>query len=238
MRMLIGLRNMPKNFVILVVISLALMVPSVARAQGSWLQKGVSGVAAELAVTHLDGENVVLLRGGYSHRGILDGNLAVGWADPTVEGVPDLSTYLLIASVAYHPLKQTRETPLSVSVGASYTQNFFSSDFLSQNDASLSAWGTSLVGGAYRFFPLMERIGVTPEIDLGWVHNSATEMALGQTQTNTSDLFVIQLQGALAYLDSAGHIWGLTPSLAFGPGDNPTRFSLSVTFISTIPGAR
>jgi hypothetical protein len=236
MRMVIGLRNMPKTFVI--VIWLTLMVPSVARAQGTWLQKGVSGVGAELAVTSQAGDSLFLLRGGYSHRGILDVDLAVGWSAPTSEDIPDLSAYLLGANLAYHPLKQTKETPLSVSVGMSYSQTFFSSDTLSENDASLSGWGTTLLGGAYRFFPVAERIGVTPEIDLGWLHTSLSGTVLDQTQTATSDLFVIQLKTALAYLDSAGHIWGVAPSLSFGPGDNPTTFGIAVTFISTIPGAR
>jgi hypothetical protein len=236
MRMVIGLRNMPKTFVI--VIWLALIVPSVARAQGSWLQKGVSGVAAELTVTHQAGDNVFLLSGGYSHRGILDVGLNVGWAAPTMGDIPDLSAYLLGANLAYHPLKQTKETPLSVSVGMSYTQTFFSSDTLSENDASLSAWATTLVGGAYRFFPVAERIGVTPEIDLGWGHTSLSGTVLDQTQTTTNDLFVIQLRAELAYLDSAGHIWGVAPSLGFGPGNNPTTFGMTVTFISTIQGAR
>ena len=227
---------MPKTFVI--VIWLALTVPSVARAQGSWLQKGVSGVAADLTVTHQAGDNVFLLSGGYSHRGILDVGINVGWGAPTMGDIPDLNAYLLGGNLAYHPLKQTKETPLSVSVGASYTQTFFSSDTLSQNDASLSGWTTTLVGGAYRFFPVAERIGVTPEIDLGWGHTSVSGTVLDQTQTATNDLFVIQLRAALAYLDSAGHIWGVAPSLGFGPGDNPTTFGITVTFISTIPGAR
>jgi hypothetical protein len=236
MRMVIGLRNMPKTFVI--AIWLALMVPSVARAQGSWLQKGVSGVAAELGVTSQGGDSFYSLKGGYSHRGIFDVELAFSWATPTMEGIPDLSTYSLGANLAYHPLKQTKETPLSVSVGAGYTQTFFSSDTLSENDASVSAWETTLLAGAYRFFPLAERIGVTPEIDLGWVHASVSQTVLDQTQTATNDLFVIQLKAALGYLDSAGHIWGVVPSLSFGPGNNPTAFGISVTFISTLSGPR
>jgi hypothetical protein len=234
--MVIGLRNMSKTFVI--VIWLALLVPSVARAQGSWLQKGVSGVGADLSVSRTAGDNVFVLTGGYSHRGILDVGLAVGWSAPTVEGIPDLSEYVLGATLAYHPLKQTKETPLSASLGMLYAQSFFSSDTLSENDASLSAWATELVGSAYRFFPVAERIGVTPEIGLAWLHRSASGTVLDQTQTSTSDLFVIQLRAELGYLDSAGHIWGVAPSLNFGPGDNPTTIGISVTFISTIPGAR
>ncbi len=235
MRTVIGLRNMPKTFVI--AIWLALMVPSAARAQGAWLQKGVSGVAADLTVTHQAGDNVVLLSGGYSHRGVLDVGLDVGWAAPTMGDIPDLSAYLLGANLTYHPLKQTKETPLSISVAANYTQTFFSSDTLSANDISLSGWTTVLTAGVYRFFPVAERIGVTPEIDLGWGHNSVSAMSLDQTQTTTNDQFVIQLTADIAYLDSADHIWGVAPSLSFGPGNYPTTFGITVAFISTILGA-
>ena len=236
MRTVIGLRNMPKTFVI--VIWLGLMVPSVARAQGSWLQKGVSGVGADVGVSRTAGNNVLVLGAGYSHRGILDVGLGVGWSAPTREDIPDLSVYVLAATLTYHPLKQTKETPLSVSVGMAYIQTFFSSDTLSENDASLSAWGTSLAGSAYRFFPVAERIGVTPKIGLEWDHTSASGTVLDQTQTATSDMFAINLEAELAYLDSAGHIWGVAPSVSFGPGDTPTTFGISVEFISTIPGAR
>jgi hypothetical protein len=236
MRMLIGLRNMHKTFVI--VIWLALVVPSAARAQGSWLQKGVSGVAAEATVARQGSDSFLGLKGGYSHQGVFDVDLGLGWIDTTVADLPDLSVYSLSATLAYHPVKQTREIPLSLSVGIVYAQTFFSSDTLRENEESLSQWATTLLGGAYRFFPLAERIGVTPEIDLGWVHSSLTDSFFDQTRTVTDDLFVIQLRAAFAYLDSAGHIWGVAPTLNFGPGNNPTAFGISMTFISTLPGAR
>lgn len=59
---------------------------------------------------------VIGLRTMPKHQGILDVDLAVGWGAPTVENVPDLSAYSLGANLTYHPLKQTRETPVSVSI--------------------------------------------------------------------------------------------------------------------------
>src|SRR5215831_12832871 len=82
MRMLIGQRNMPRTF--LIVILLALVVPSVARAQGNWLQKGVSGVGAEVGVAHQDGDTALVLTGAYSHQGFLDVLLTLGGHDTTV----------------------------------------------------------------------------------------------------------------------------------------------------------
>jgi len=237
MRMVIGQRNMPKTFVI--VIWLALVVPSVARAQGNWLQKGVSGVGADVTVSHGGGDTALEITGSYSHQGFLDILLTLGWHDTTITNVPDLSAYSLGAELDYHPLKQTKEVPLSLKVGIGYTQTFFSSETLSDNDLSLSDWETVLGAGVYRFFPLAERIGVTPQITVGWVHESASLMRLGETQTNTTDdRFAIGVLASFAYLDSAGHIWGVTPTLAFGPGNTTTAFSLSLTFISTLPGAR
>jgi hypothetical protein len=236
MRMVIGHRYMQQTFVI--VIWVVLMIPSAVHAQGVWLQKGVSGVGAQVSVSHQDGASFLELLGGYSYHDFLNIDLGIGSADTSMADIPDLSVYSLGANLVYHPLKQTRETPLSVKFGAGYTQTFFSSDTLSQNDESLSGWGTMLGGGAYRFFPLAERIGVTPEIDLGWQHSSVTAAFFDERQTVTDDTFVIGLTAAFAYLDSAGHIWGVAPVLSFGPGNTPTTFGLSVAFISTIPGAR
>jgi hypothetical protein len=236
MRIVIGQRNMPKTFVI--VFWLALVVPSVARAQGNWLQKGVSGVGADVGVSHRDGDTALELTGSYSHQGFLDILLSLGWHDTTITNVPDLSAYSLGAEIDYHPLKQTKEVPLSVKVGIGYTQTFFSSQTLSENDLSLSDWQTVLGAGVYRFFPLAERIGVTPQITVGWVHESAGLTRLGETQTTTDDRFAISVLASFAYLDSAGHIWGVTPTVAFGPGNTTTAFSLSLTFISTLQGAR
>lgn len=236
MRIVIGRRNMKKTFVI--VIWLALMVPAAARAQGIWLQKGVSGVGAQLSVEHQDGANGYSLLGAYSYQGFLDLELSLGWLDTSMIDIPDLSVYTLGAGVIYHPLKQTKEVPLSLKVAADYRQTFFSSDMLKENDSSLSGWDAVFSGGAYRFFPLAERIGVTPEIDLGWHHASASATILGDTQTTTDDTLVILLGASLAYLDSSGHIWGLSPALTFGPGNTPTTFGLAVSFVSTLPGAR
>jgi hypothetical protein len=215
-----------------------LMIPSAARAQGNWLQKGVSGVGAEVTVSHQDGGNSLELRGAYSHKGFLDFSLALGSQDANMSGLPDLSVYYLGSEVDYHPLKQTKEIPISLKVGIAYTQFFYSSDTLSQNDSSISQWSVGLGGGAYRFFPLAERIGVTPEIDLVWVHSSVAETIFGDTQTLTDDRFGIGLTAAFAYLDSANHIWGVAPSLTFGPGNTPTTFGLSVAFITTLQGPR
>ncbi|HEX3480786.1 MAG TPA: hypothetical protein VHT91_37470 [Kofleriaceae bacterium] len=235
-RMMIGQQNMPRTFMI--VIWLALVVPSVAHAQiGNWLQKGVSGFGAEAGVTHQDGDTAFLLTGEYSHQGFLDVFLNLGWHDTAIP-IPDLSVYSLGAELDYHPLKQTKEVPLSLKVGIAYTQLLFSSEMLRENDETRSYWQTVLGGGIYRFFRLEERIGVTPELDLGWNHSSATRTILDQSQTVTGDAFVIGLTAAFAYLDSAGHIWGVAPLLGFGPGNTPTTFGISATFISTIPGAR
>ncbi len=225
---------MQKTFVI--VIWLALMVPSAARAQGIWLQKGVSGVGAEVTVSHQDGASALSLLGAYSYQGFLDLELSLGWVDATMTDIPDLGVYTLGAEVIYHPLKQTKETPVSLKIDLGYKQTFYSSDTLSENDISLSSWDSVLAGGAYRFFPLAERIGVTPEIDLGWVHSSASTTSLGDTQTVTDDALAIVVQAAFAYLDSAGHIWGVAPALSFGPGSTPTTFSISVAFVSTLSG--
>jgi hypothetical protein len=227
---------MKKTFVI--VIWFALVVPSVARAQGEWLQRVVSGVEGDLTVSHNSGATEFSATGGYSHQGFLDVNVTLGLVDTTIAGLPDLNVYTLGLEFAYHPLKQSKQIPLSVSVALGYSQNFYSSDTLSENDASLSAWATTVEAGAYRFIPVAERIGVIPQVNLGWVHSAFSQTVLDETQTNTDDLLVIELQCGLAYLDAGGHIWGVGPRVIFGPGNTPTTFGISVAFISTLQSLR
>jgi hypothetical protein len=190
-----------------------------------------------VAVSHEADTSALGLTGGYSHQGFLDVNVTLAWLDANIADVPDLSAYSLGAELVYHPLKQNKMTPFSVKVGIGYTQEFFSSDTLSENDASISQWGTTLGAGVYRFFPLSERIGVSPQIALAWRHLSLTETFLDETQTATDDAFVIGLSAAIAYLDSAGHIWGVAPILNFGPGSTPTGVGITVAVIATLPGA-
>jgi hypothetical protein len=205
--------------------------PSAASAQVSvWLQKGVSGVGASAGVTHSDGDTGLRVEGGYSYQGFLDLGLTLGWHDLSTDATPDLIGYEVQPTIEYHPLKQTKEMPISLSVGTAYGRSFISSDQLTAADISASGWGFTLASFVYRFVRINERVGVIPTLGAGWVYSSLTLSQDGVDMTVTDDGLRVLIGANLAVLDHAGHIWGIAPSLSFGHG--ATAFGIAVNFVA------
>ncbi len=205
--------------------------PSAASAQVSvWLQKGISGVGASAGITHSDGSTGLQIQGGYSYEGFIDLALTLGRQDLSTDATPDLIGYEVKPTLEYHPLKQTKEMPISLSLGAAYGRGFFSSDQLSDAGISLSAWNFTLASFVYRFIRITERVGVIPTFGAGWVYNSSTASRAGIDMTATDDGLRVLLGANLAVLDQGNHIWGVAPSLSFGHG--PTAFGIAVNFVA------
>ena len=206
---------------------------SAASAQVSvWLQKGVSGVGASVGVSHSDGDTGVQLEGGYSYEGFLDLGLILGRHDVSSDAIPDLVGFEVEPTIEFHPLKQNKEMPISLSIGAAYGRSFFSSDQLSALGISASGWSFTLASFAYRFFRLTERVGVIPTFGAGWVYNSSTASRDGIDMTATDDGLRVLIGANLALLDHANHIWGIAPLLSFGHG--PTSFGIAVNFVAPL----
>jgi hypothetical protein len=211
-----------------------LAVPSSARAQtGIWLQRGVSGLEVSSGVSYSSAVTSLLVGAGYSYEGVFDVDLQFGWGSVKSD-LPDLNVYSVGPSIWYHVLKQTKDVPVSVSVGANYSRSFYSSDVLSAADESISEWNAGAHVAAYRFFPLGERVGVTPAVTAGWVHGSITDSTPDDEQTLSDDALAMGFGANLAYLDHGGHIWGVSPQLLFGTSSMPTVLLVSLVFVATM----
>jgi len=224
---------MGRVFGILVFV-VAIMAPSSARAQVSvWLQKGVSGVGASSGVLVASGETGLNAEVGYSYLGVLELDLDLGWAhaggDPQVDG-SSIDGVNLGPVIQFHPVKQSKEVPISFDLQGASRQSFYFSQALTDQGLSAAGWQIALGGGVYRFVPLAASVGVIPEVDLAWIHSSTTisrdRMDLA---TTTQDDLAVIVGANFALLDSAGHIWGVTPTLSFGTA--ATTFGLAVNFV-------
>jgi hypothetical protein len=226
--MLGSLANMVRSFFVLAAV-VAAMIPSVAQAQVSlWLQEGVSGYGVGAGILGTDNTTTLIGQGGYSYRGFLELNVGVGWDHFEEDGL-ELDGLVATTLVQFHPLKQTKEIPVSLEIGAIYRYSQVLNEDLDALGVSLTGQSFSLLGGAYRFVPLGKQVGVTPEVLLSWVHNRTTVSDDGFDQTTTEDDFRVVFGTNFGYLDNAGHIWGLTPTLSVGTG--PAIFGLFLTFI-------
>jgi len=215
------------------VVVAAVIVPSSARAQVSvWLQEGVSGYGVSSSIGLSNGETDLGVEVGYSYRGSLELDLDLGWAhadgDPAISG-SDVDGLGVGGGVQFHPVKQSKELPLSVNLQAAYRNLFYFSQILDDAGLSVSGWQTGISAGVYRFVPLAPRIGVTPEVDAGWLHSSATLSRGSDKMTDTSEDIQVVVAANFAFLDGAGRIWGVAPKITFG--SLATSFGLSVNFV-------
>jgi hypothetical protein len=211
-----------------------MFAPSVASAQVSvWLQKGVSGVGASVGAAHSDGDTGLHLDVGYSYQGFLDLGLTLGRHDLSTDTTPGLIGYEVKPTIEFHPLKQTKEMPISLSVGTAYGRSSIASDQLSAAGISASAWEFTLASFVYRFVRINERVGVIPTFGAGWVYSSVTLSQNGVDRTTSDDGLRVLIGANLAILDHAAHIWGVAPSLSFGHG--ATAFGIAVNFVAPMP---
>jgi hypothetical protein len=221
----------------ILVFVVAMMAASSARAQVSvWLQKGVSGVGASSGVLFASGQTGLNAEVGYSYLGFLELDLDLGWAhaggDPDIDG-SSIDGLNVGTVLQFHPVKQSKEFPVSIDLQGASRQSFYFSQALDDQGISAAGWQIGLGGGIYRFVPLAPSIGVIPEVDLAWIHSSTTlSMDHMDLLTSTQDDLQIIVGANFAILDSAGHIWGVTPTLGFGT--MATTFGLAVNFVLPI----
>lgn len=206
----------PRAFLLL--LGLALWAwPGSASAQTSiWLQKGVSGFGASASLAYNEDQTTYGFTGGYSLRGFIDFELSVAVLDFPDEPLPeDLIGVAFTPRVEWHPLKQGPGMPISVGIGAGFTYFAFGSDELERNDAELEGLNFATDATVYRFFKLSSNFGITPAAGIGYVHSETTLTQFGDEETVTDDNFGGAGGVYIAFLDRAGRIWGVAPSMAF-----------------------
>jgi hypothetical protein len=195
------------------------LAPSSASAQVSiWLQKGVSGLGASASFSFNNQLTGYGVDAGYSYKGFLDFDInATYYGYPSDQEIfTDQHVYGVGPTIQYHPLKQDKDMPVSVSLGVGYQKIFFSSDTLSQEGGSIDAWNVGVNGSVYHFFRLGENTGVIPAVGLTFVHSETTISGPNGSLSGSSDDLGLSLAGYFAYIDDGGHIYGVAPGLIIG----------------------
>jgi hypothetical protein len=186
-----------------------------------WLQQGISGFGAEAGLEVEDQLTDFVVYGGYSHRGVLELNLALHYVVfDDVDDITDMTAVGIAPAIHYHPLKQSASMPISLGLDAELLGVSASSPEFEQAGVTLTGVQGTLGASVYRFIRLAPNIGVSPSAGLRFSRSVLTaqdefdEEILRQTDNTVS----LVLRGNFAFLDSRGTIYGLTPSLAVGEG--------------------
>jgi len=206
-------------FVALVVTVSVGLAPRSASAQVSiWLQRGVSGLGASGTFSVNNEGTSYGVDAGYSYQGFLDFDLNATYYsyDSDHQFASDQHVYGIGPTIQYHPLKQDKDMPVSVSLGVGFQKIFFSSDELSQSDISIDAWNVGVNGSVYHFFRLGENTGVIPSVGLTFVHSETSASGPGGSLSGSSDDLGLSLAGYFAYIDEGGHIYGAVPTIVIG----------------------
>ena len=200
-------------------------IPSVASAQGLFLQKGTSGYGADLGVSTDGGFIGVGATAGFSYEGWADAFLSVNGTrlDPDNWDGDVVAAYGIAPGIGLHPIKQGGSIPLSIALGADVGWYTFS------GVDGASAWTVETWGTLYRFFKLGSNYGVIPGAQFTYAH---TETQVYDLSAGSDD-FSVALGGHCAYLLDSGYILTLTPGITLG-SEAPV-FSLTIGAIRAMP---
>lgn len=216
--------------------------PRAASAQvviGQWLQKGVSGIAAEGAVTVARDNTELSVSAGFSYKGVLD--LSGGLHYVTYNSDSALgdgaSAIGVEPTLAFHPLKQAADMPVSIALAVGVPILAVHSDALMAQDLQAHFWGVDASAAAYRFFRLSPTIGVTPSAGLRAGYAKATiDNSFGdQIRSSSDSFFAGALTGYFAFLTDGGAIIGVAPTLSLVGASGNTSVSFSVSLGVVLP---
>jgi hypothetical protein len=209
--------------------------PRSASAQVSiWLQKGVSGVGGSLVFNHNGDQNTYGVNAGYSLRGFVDFDLTIGYFTLDDDNLPpDTDGAVIIPRAEIHPLKQGPGMPVSVGVGAGIAAFALSSDEFDARNIEVQEYNINADVSVYRFFKLAPNMGITPAAEVTYVHQWATVRQFGNELDSSSvDRVGFAVATYMAFLDSAGRIWGVAPNVGFNK--DGVNFGLSAGIVLTL----
>jgi hypothetical protein len=223
-----------KRTVIALAVALPALAPSAASAQVSiWLQRGVSGYGGAASIQASGDATELTASGGYSYQGFLDFDLNLNYYSLNKDNFQgaSVSAYGLAPVVQYHPIKQSAEVPVSLGLSAGVEKIWFSSpDFTA--GSSINAFNVGVGVSVYRFVKLAPSFGVIPAAAFGVNHAWTTTTVAGMDTTAGTTGESLQIGAYFAYIDDAGRIFGLVPSLTFAFGDSTsTIFGLEFSII-------
>jgi hypothetical protein len=210
--------------------------PRSASAQVSvWLQKGVSGVGGSVLFHHDGDVNIYGVNAGYSLRGWVDFDLTIGYATFEDDSLgDDLAGAEITPRAEVHPLKQGPGMPVSVGIGAGVSGAALSSEELDQRDIDVGLVGVNADVAVYRFFKLSSNIGISPAAEVDYTHAWITVSQFGdEIDTTDEGHFSFAFASYVAYLDRAGHIWGVAPGVGIDD-DGELSFILRAGIVLTL----
>lgn len=206
-------------------ILLLLFVTTMSNSQALLLKKGQSGTNIGVGLGSLGQASNVYLDAGFSPNGLLNFGLGVGKS--SIDGISNYGEIFILPYIQYFFIKQDRNVPLSVGIGASYQRTNDTGKYL--EDEGLSLKGNAFSGSisvahnidASRSFRLI------PFGNVNYTH-SKVNISDGIDELSTSNNIVSGRIGVIAAIAVNDHYFNITPSLLINKDD--TGFGIFISY--------
>lgn len=202
-----------------------LLITSAATSQSLLLKKGQSGTNIGVGLGSIGKASNVYLKAGFSPNGLLDIGLGIGKS--SVDDISNYGELFIIPYIEYLFIKQDRNVPLSVGIGASYQRTTDTGRFL--EDEGLSLKGNAFSGSisvahnidASRSFRLI------PFGDISYTY-SKVNVSDGLDDFRVSNDLVGGRLGLIGAIAVNKHYFNIAPTLVINKDD--TGFSIFISY--------
>ena len=219
-------RNVLTTLSLCTALSLAAFVSEVA-AQGIFLQEQQSGFGVSAGFASADEATTLSLSGGYLLDGMFEGGLTL--ARTTFDDT-ELNTTGIAPYVAFYPIRQGEDLPISVRLAAAYEFASVSGDALDTAELDAKGSGYSLGGAVFLSLEATPKLDIVPLVGVSYVGtNVEIEDGFGNSVEFDESYVVFALSAGFAFEASTSGLFTVTPTL--GISDGETSFGIAAGYV-------
>ncbi len=207
-----------------IIISL-LFIATISNGQALLLEKGHSGTNIGIGVNGISNATRVYFDAGYSPNGKL--NIGIGFGKSSFDKINNYGEFFIIPYIEYYFIKQDRNIPLSVSIGASYQRTTDTGGLL--EDQNLKLKGNHFSGG----INLAHNIDVSKSFRLlpfGSISYTSGKAIIsdGIDEISQTNDYVSGRIGIIGAIKVNSHYFNIAPALVLNKDD--TGFGVFVSY--------
>lgn len=201
--------------------------------QGSFLEKGQSGLGVSGSFSSNKDASAIGGSGGYSVNGIFDFGLSVSKVSLVQKlAGQDFSATVISPFIALNAIKQNETTPISISIGGSYLDYKYSSTALDQSKLTMSASGYSVGVSIFGNITASPTMKVQPQAGVSYVSvEGELKDNYGNSITSESTSTIFDVGFSFLFQTSPTTIFGISPSLGIDKDYNTFGIRAGFVFI-------
>lgn len=230
---MIRLRAIPLWMLLLV--SALLISSQSAGAQGTYLERGTSGLGLSAGYQTNEFANGYMFSIGGSANAMFDLGLNIGRLSWDDNAVGDLKSTSIEPFLTVHAIKQSETVPLSLALSGGYRWDSYSSDALSDLNVDMNGTAWSLGGSIYRSFPVSPNVNLIPNAGVSYSDAEITmKDDTGESVSASGGVTTFSFAMGFSYTLAGSQQFIVNPQIS--KDEDTTTFSVDVGFILPAAG--